>query len=50
MEDQIGTLEPGKLADVISIKGDPYKDMSSLRNVGLVMKAGQRYEHLLQAA
>jgi imidazolonepropionase-like amidohydrolase len=50
LDDDIGTLEPGKLADVISVKGDPYKDMTVLRDVGLVMKAGQVYEHLLPSA
>ncbi|MCL4395518.1 MAG: amidohydrolase family protein [Chloroflexi bacterium] len=50
LDDQIGTLEPGKLADIISIQGDPLNDMASLRNVGLVMKAGQRYEHLVPSA
>ena len=47
MADQIGTLEPGKLADIISIHGDPYQDITALRHVGLVMKAGQQYEHLV---
>ena len=47
MADEIGTLEAGKLADVISVHGDPLADITALRNVGLVMKAGKRYEHLL---
>jgi imidazolonepropionase-like amidohydrolase len=47
IEDQVGTLEPGKLADVISVDGNPLDDMGCLRNVGLVMKDGQRYDHLL---
>ena len=47
MEDQIGTLEPGKRADIISVQGDPLTDIEALRNVRLVMKDGQAYEHLL---
>lgn len=50
MSDQIGTLEPGKLADIISVHGDLLKDITVLRNVGLVMKAGEQYEHLLPSA
>jgi imidazolonepropionase-like amidohydrolase len=42
LEDKVGTLEPGKLADVISVKGDPLDDITCLRNVGLVMKDGKR--------
>jgi imidazolonepropionase-like amidohydrolase len=45
MADQIGTLEPGKFADIIAIRGDPYADITALRNVRLVMKAGQQSEH-----
>ncbi len=50
LSDEIGTLAPGKFADIISVKGDPYKDMTVLRKVGLVMKAGQVYDHLLPPA
>ncbi len=40
----IGTLEAGKLADIISVKGDPSKDISSLSRVGFVMVGGRRYD------
>jgi len=47
MEDLIGTLEKGKLADIISVKGDPLKDVTVLENVNLVMKSGRQYKNLL---
>lgn len=46
MLDKVGTLEPGKLADIVSVKGDPLSDPSALRRVGLIMKEGRRYDHL----
>jgi imidazolonepropionase-like amidohydrolase len=39
-EGQIGSLEPGYLADVIAITGDPLEDISSVGNVVFVMKGG----------
>ena len=41
---QIGTLEPGYLADVIAITGDPLEDISAVTNVGFVMKGGTIYK------
>lgn len=35
-----GSLEPGKIADVIAIDGDPLKDVKSLEKVVFVMKSG----------
>jgi imidazolonepropionase-like amidohydrolase len=46
MEDSIGTIEKGKLADIISVKGDPLKDITVLKDVSLVMKDGQQYKGL----
>jgi imidazolonepropionase-like amidohydrolase len=37
---QIGSLEPGYLADVIAVAGDPLQDVSVLQNVSFVMKGG----------
>jgi imidazolonepropionase-like amidohydrolase len=39
--DKLGTLEVGKLADLIVINGDPLRDMSDIRKVELVIKNGQ---------
>jgi imidazolonepropionase-like amidohydrolase len=40
MQDRIGTLEPGKLADVIAVPGDPLKDIRALEHANFVMKGG----------
>src|SRR5204863_7225176 len=40
---EIGSLKPGKYADVIAISGDPLKDVSLLENVQFVMKDGKVY-------
>lgn len=37
---EIGTLEPGKTADVIAVAGDPLADVTVLKRVGFVMKSG----------
>jgi len=41
---QIGALEPGYLADVIAVPGDPLQDVGLLQNVGFVMKGGVVYK------
>ncbi len=46
--ESLGTLEAGKLADVISVAGNPLQDISALRRVGLVMKDGRRFDHLTE--
>ena len=39
--DTLGTLEPGKLADIVVIDGNPLDDIQALRQVKLVIKDGQ---------
>jgi imidazolonepropionase-like amidohydrolase len=39
-ETQIGSLEPGKLADVIAVGGDPLRDVTEMQRVRFVMKGG----------
>lgn len=39
--DRIGTLEPGKLADIVLIDGDPLADIDDLLNVAVVIKGGR---------
>ncbi len=40
-EKEIGTVEVGKLADMIAVKGDPLKDISELQRVKFVMIGGK---------
>jgi len=42
--DNFGTIEPGKLADIVAVKGDPIADISELTRVSFVMKAGVVYK------
>ena len=37
----VGTLEPGKRADVIAVTGDPLTDVTVLQRVGFVMRDGR---------
>ncbi len=41
LDDQLGTLEAGKFADIIAIDGDPIADLGKLRDVTFVMKGGK---------
>ena len=38
---EIGTIEPGKRADIIAVAGDPLADVRVLKQVGFVMKDGR---------
>jgi imidazolonepropionase-like amidohydrolase len=40
----IGTIAPGKFADVIAVSGDPLKDITELERVAFVMKGGMVYK------
>ncbi len=44
MEDQLGTIEAGKLADIIATDGNPLEDISVVRKVSFVMKNGKIYK------
>jgi imidazolonepropionase-like amidohydrolase len=41
--DKLGTIEPGKLADIVAVPGDPLEDVSRLEQVRFVMKNGVVY-------
>ena len=42
MADRTGTVEPGKLADLVVLDDDSQADISAVRQVHMVIKAGQR--------
>ena len=42
---QVGSLEKGKWADIIAVKGDPLRDINVLQHVSFVMKSGVVYKH-----
>jgi imidazolonepropionase-like amidohydrolase len=44
IEDRLGTLEPGKIADLIAVTGDPLADIGVLKEVSFVMKEGVVYK------
>ncbi|MGM9543022.1 MAG: amidohydrolase family protein [Candidatus Limivicinus sp.] len=43
--DQLGTVEPGKLADLIVTEGNPLEDLQTLRNVSMVVTGGKIIDH-----
>lgn len=43
----VGTLEAGKLADIIAVSGDPLQDITKMQDVGFVMKGGVVYKDKL---
>ncbi|MBA2303828.1 MAG: amidohydrolase family protein [Acidobacteria bacterium] len=40
MDRQIGSIEPGKLADIIAVDGNPLHEMAAMHRVSVVMKEG----------
>ncbi len=52
MGDALGTIEPGKLADLFIVRGDPLKDITATRNVRRVVARGVVYDaaKLLESA
>lgn len=43
IDDKVGTLAPGKLADVVVVAGDPLADLARLSDVRMVVQAGRVY-------
>ena len=43
MQDQIGSVEAGKFADIVAVPGNPLQDINALQQVNFVMKGGTVY-------
>jgi imidazolonepropionase-like amidohydrolase len=41
----LGTIEKGKLADIVAVEGDPLTDMKAMLNMRFVMKEGKVYRN-----
>jgi imidazolonepropionase-like amidohydrolase len=48
-QDRVGTIEPGKFADMVAVAGDPIADITELERVRFVMKGGQTVRNDLVA-
>lgn len=46
--DRLGTIEAGKLADIVAVPGDPLSDIKELQHVKFVMKEGAVYKNELK--
>jgi imidazolonepropionase-like amidohydrolase len=45
MEDQLGQIKEGYLADIVAVDEDPTKDISTMEHVVFVMKNGVIYKN-----
>jgi len=45
----VGSIEPGKYADIIAVSADPLEDVRALEHVGFVMKGGTVYKDAITA-
>ena len=45
IEDKLGSIEVGKIADIIAVEGNPLSDISVMQNVVFVMKEGKVYKN-----
>lgn len=43
VEDEVGTVTPGKVADIIAVRGDVLENVALLQDVDVVIKAGERF-------
>ncbi|MDX5408317.1 MAG: amidohydrolase family protein [Chromatiaceae bacterium] len=44
VEDELGSIKAGKLADIIAVEGNPLQDINAMGQVRFVMKGGQIYK------
>jgi len=46
IDDALGSIEAGKIADIIAVNGDPLEDISLLKSISFVMKDGKVYKQI----
>ena len=46
IDDTLGSIEAGKIADIIAVNGDPLEDISLLKSISFVMKDGKVYKQI----
>jgi imidazolonepropionase-like amidohydrolase len=39
-EDELGSIEPGKLADMVLLNADPTEDIANVKQIAMVIKGG----------
>src|SRR5215831_4506232 len=44
LQNEVGSISPGKYADLVAVKGDPLNDISILENIDFVMKGGELFK------
>ena len=44
LENEVGTIEPGKRADIIVLDADPLENISNIRTVRFVVTQGRLFE------
>ena len=44
MQNDVGSIAPGKYADIVAVKGDPLADVGLLQKIDFVMKGGEVYK------
>ncbi|MDP5209761.1 amidohydrolase family protein [Microbulbifer sp. 2205BS26-8] len=50
VQDELGSISEGKMADIIAVAGNPLEDISELQRVQFVMKGGKIYKEPIQPA
>ena len=50
LEDKLGSLEKGKLADIVAVSGDPLTNIQAIKEMNFVMKEGIVYKQALNTA
>jgi imidazolonepropionase-like amidohydrolase len=44
VDKQVGTIEPGKIADIVAVRGDLLEQIERLQYVDIVVRKGVRYK------